>query len=225
MTGDALREVFTYDLAAFPFPTLVSRALGCDALDRLHERHPRPTDATGDQDTPVHEMFYREYPQMRDTYERFLRDVVAARYREDICVQRVPTFRVHYPEATAVREFHRDSDYNHQSGIMNYWLTLTPAYGTNSIWIETQPDSGDFRPVDLVPGQVLRFNAVRLTHGNHSNDTAATRVSFDFRVLPLEEYRETGLTSVRSGRRLGLDDYYMLLTRDGELRHVVGTAY
>jgi hypothetical protein len=215
-----LTRVLDYRLADYPFPGVVQELFGCASLDRLHEHYPRPVHANGDQDTPAHALFYREYARISGLYEQFVREVVAPAYGgEELCVQTVPTFRIHYPGALAVREFHRDSDYNHQVGITNYWLPLTPAFATNSIWLETEPYSEQFRPVDLLPGQVLRFDAVQLKHGNHRNDTEATRVSFDFRVLPMSDYRETGLTSVNRGVRLGLESYYMLLTRDGEFRH------
>jgi hypothetical protein len=216
-----LHEILSYDLDAYPFPAVVRDLFGGEPLDRLHQRYPKPDGTTGDQDTPAHERFYREYARVHEIYERFLREVIGPAYGEDLCVQRVPTFRVHYPRAMAVKEFHRDSDYNHQSAIINYWLPLTAAFATNSIWIETEPGAEEFHPVELVPGQLLRFDAVALKHGNHPNDTPVTRVSFDFRVLPLRHYEETELTSVASGRRLGLGDYYVLLTGDGELRYPV----
>jgi hypothetical protein len=218
----SLREILSYDLERYPFPASVRELFGGAGLAQLHEHFPKSGQATGDQDTPAHEVFYRGYERIAGLYEQFLRDVIGPRYGEDLCVQRVPTFRVHYPGAVAVREYHRDSDYHHDPATINFWLPLTPAFGTNTIWIESAPDSADFAPVELVPGQVLRFDAVRLTHGNQSNDTPATRVSFDFRVLPLRRYRDSGLSTVTSGRRLRLDDYYALLTADGELRYPVG---
>jgi hypothetical protein len=224
MTADTrLREVLGYDVAVYPFPALVAEFFDGQPLHLLHERHPKPADATGDQDTPAHQVFYRSYGRVRPLYERFLREVVAPAYDEDLCVQRIPTFRIHYPGTIAVREFHRDSDYNHQSGVMNYWLPLTPAFATNTIWVESEPGSADFAPVGLDPGQVLRFSAVRLRHGNHANHTSVTRVSFDFRVLPRRLYHDSELTSVTKGVRLSLDDYYGLLTRDGDL-HYAGEA-
>lgn len=215
---EGLSRVLAYDLSSYPFPQRVRELFGGWELDRLHERYPLPECATGDQDTPAHALFYREYPRLRDLYRQFVRDVIAPVYCDDLCVQSVPTFRVHYPGGRAVREFHRDGDYNHQNGVTNYWLPLTRAFDTNSIWVESEPQSEQFHPVRLGPGQLLCFDAVRLKHGNHPNATSVTRVSFDFRVLRLRDYRQTGLTSVSRGVRLALGSYYTLLTRDGEYR-------
>jgi hypothetical protein len=214
------RRIDDFDLAEYPFPAVTARILGLGRLDELHLTYPFPQGSTGDQDTPVHGVFYRAYDEIRPLYERFLREWLAPRYDEDICVQRVPSFRVHYPHATASREFHRDSDYNHQPGTVNYWMPLTEAFETNSVWIETEPGAEEFHPVRLTPGHILRFDALRLKHGSLPNETGLSRVSFDFRVIPLSSHRYSGLRSGSSGVPLELGGYYMLLTQDGEFRHV-----
>lgn len=215
-----LRRAQTFDLAEYPFPSAVADILEVGRLDHVHTRYPLPDGASGDQDTPAHEVFYREYPRVRALYERFLREHIAREYDEGLCVQRVPSFRVHYPGAIASREFHRDSDYNHQPGTINYWLPLTEAFATNTFWVETEPDSGEFSPIEMVPGELLRFDALRLRHGSYANETGMSRVSLDFRVIPLSEHRYSGLRSGASGIPLQLGGYYMLLTEQGEFEHV-----
>jgi hypothetical protein len=203
--------VIRYDLGAHPFPAAVRTLLGGTPLTALGVAGT----GSNDQDTDWHARFYAGFERIRGLYDALVREVVAPLHGEDLCVQAVPTFRVHPPRGRAVREFHRDSDYNHQPGIVNYWLPLTPASGTNSIWIESEPDSGRFAPAELGPGDLLRFDGARLRHGNLVNDTGSTRASFDFRVLPLREYRDDGLSTVTAGRRLRLGDYYSLLRWTG----------
>ena len=216
---DAFRRVETYDLVEYPFPSAIAQILSLKRLDLLHQKYPRPQTCTGDQDTPIHKAFYHDFSRLRQLYERFLREWVAPAYAEDLCVQRVPTFRVHYPKAKAIREFHRDSDYNHQVGTVNYWLPLTRAFSTNSVWLEIEPGAEEFRPIEMIPGQVLCFDALRLKHGNHRNDTYMSRVSFDFRVIPLQHHRYINRKSVTKGIPLELGAYYMLLTKEGEFRN------
>jgi hypothetical protein len=121
----------------------------------------------------------------------------------------VPTFRVHLLDNVAVGEFHRDRDYNHQQGECNYWLPLTPAWDTNTVWIEDS-SSGSHRPAIAVPGQLVQFDGVNASHGNYPNDTGATRVSFDFRCIALDDYEETAKTTVSARRRLVIGDYFKL---------------
>lgn len=212
------RTVLTYDLNEFPFPSLIATLLGADDLEKLHELARRHDPNSHDQDSDDHALFYRQYETVRPLYERLVREVIAPSYDEDLVVQRVPTFRVHRPGAVAVSTFHKDSDFNHQPATVNHWLPLTRAFSTNSMWIESAPGAGDFAPVEVVPGEVLRFDAVNYQHGNYANDTDVSRVSFDFRIIPMSEYQDTGLSTVNAGTRMDLTSYYMVLGPDGEFR-------
>ena len=49
---------------------------------------------------------------------------------------------------------------------------------------ESQPDLGDFRPFELQPGQAMLFWGHQCQHYTVPNETDATRVSLDFRVVP-----------------------------------------
>ena len=40
---------------------------------------------------------------------------------------------------------------------MNWWLPLTRVFGTCSLHTESRPGRGDFAPVSLEYGEVLRF--------------------------------------------------------------------
>jgi hypothetical protein len=42
---------------------------------------------------------------------------------------------------------HTDAEYGHQRGEMNFALALTPIFGTNGLFIESEPGLGDFREV------------------------------------------------------------------------------
>ena len=98
---------------------------------------------------------------------------------------------------------------------MNYWLPVTRAFGTNSMWIEDEPGSDTYAPAVVSPGEVFRFDAVRNRHGNHPNETDVSRVSFDFRAMPLRDFVDHGLSTVNAGRRMDLNGYYRRLFADG----------
>lgn len=40
---------------------------------------------------------------------------------------------------------------------VNFWVPLSRVYGTNSLWTESEPGKGDFRPVEAEPGVGFRF--------------------------------------------------------------------
>lgn len=123
--------------------------------------------------------------------------------------------------------YHTDIMLGHPPQEVNVWLPLTRSFGTNSMCIAPLEDSlrilggedYDFdafalrtqtdeafsracaaasRPVELEPGQFLMFDP-RCLHATQYNDTDATRISIDFRVIPVaefdrikNEYRGTG---------------------------------
>jgi hypothetical protein len=216
----ATRRVDRYDTARYPFAEAVAALLDVPDLARLHETMPPGEGTHGDQDTPAHRAFYAGFDAaVRPLYEEYLVREVLPLGGEDLCVQAMPTFRVHYPGLTAVREYHRDSDYFHQSGVLNYWVPLTRAAATSTVWLETAVGTAAYEPVDLEPGQLLCFDAVALRHGNQPNVTGATRVSFDFRVIPRRRYRPNGRRTVTNNTRLELGAYFMLLASDGSFDH------
>lgn len=150
------------------------------------------------QGTSWHSLFYEHWPQFSQMYIDFVRWLASECQLYGVVYQKVPTFRVHASGSHAVGEWHRDSDYGHAVGEYNFWLPLTRAFGTNTIWI------GD-SPVESEPGEVIVFDGVNLLHGNKVNDTGHTRVSFDFR---LAGFQPSGRQSVHAGRSMTIGDYY-----------------
>jgi hypothetical protein len=151
-----------------------------------------------------------------DTYVKFLTDVIKPRYGEKIVYQKIPTFRVHLPGNVSVGEFHKDKHYRNVEWAekvkeTNYYLPLTKAYGTNTIWAETEEDLGDFKPFDSNYGECIEWNASNLTHGNKDNLTSITRVSFDFRVIPKSRYVDSNHLTINTKTKFGIGGYYEVL--------------
>lgn len=212
-TTRLMPTVCEYDLGTFDFPTAVARILGVTSLGSLgsdaeYSRFSREND----QSTHFHKRFYDSFGEIEELYRRFVQEVAGPIVGERFCFQRVPTFRVHLPSNVAVGEFHTDADYNHPEGEMNFWVPLTEAWGTNTVWIETEPGRKDYQPAPpLIPGQLLLFDAVGWGHGNVLNETGATRVSFDFRCIPMSQYRAVDARSVNTDQRLAIGEYFDLL--------------
>jgi len=190
MTLDLVQTTLVaYDVERYPLPDLVRKQLGVEHLDSIHESADYPLlTRENDQKTVFHERFYAIGDEFFDIYRRLLVEVVQPLFGENLIYQRVPTFRVHLPNNVAVGEFHRDRDYSHGEGEVNLWLPFTPAWETNTVWIESAEGSGDVRPYACAVGQMLMFDGVNLLHGNVRNETGRTRVSVDFRVIPASQY-------------------------------------
>ena len=73
-------------------------------------------------------------------------------------------------------------------GTVSFLLTFTKMCCTNCMYIESEPDKGDFQPVNMKPNQLLHFNGNECVHLNHMNITKDSRVSMDFRLITMSNY-------------------------------------
>ena len=215
-----------YQTNRFDFKGLISFWFKSDdilpsgGLSKLHEYKSYGLfDREHDQSTIWHKSFYGH--MVNDiafdiNYIGFLEDVIKPRFNEEIVYQKIPTFRVHLPNNVSVGEFHKDRHYRDEKWAnevqeLNYFLPLTKAYGTNTIWAETEEDKGDFKEMRAEYGECVEWNASKLTHGNKQNLTSLTRVSFDFRVIPISRYRESDHLTINTKIPFGIGGYYEVL--------------
>jgi ectoine hydroxylase-related dioxygenase (phytanoyl-CoA dioxygenase family) len=137
-----------------------------------------------------HFQAYRASVEYRDfiaAYRRWVAEVVVPLVGDPdgVVFQCPPTVRVVPPSARAVGKPHKDADYvGHEDAEINFWVPLTRVFGANTLQVESAPGAADFSAVELEPGQALRFNGARCSHHTLPNTTDATRVSFDFRLIP-----------------------------------------
>lgn len=191
-------SVQKYSSSYFNFVKVVGDLFGIYKLEDMHtltnEEYKEQFEVGKDSSTVFHKKFYDKFregwPQLQSMYDSFVRHVVAPNYNEDLLYQAFPTFRVHLSGNVAVGAFHNDAEFNHPKGEVNYIIPLTNSDGTASCWLESEPDKKDFEPIKMVIGELISFNGNELTHGNKINDTDLTRVSMDFRILPISKYDE-----------------------------------
>lgn len=131
-----------------------------------------------------------EYANLMEVYRQFMQEVIGPlctrkAISPNVVYQSPPTTRVVLPGGRPTISMHSDSDYvGHQSGEINFWLPLTNVWGSNSLWLESKPNLGDFEPIQLEYGEVLRFDGYECRHYTVPNETDVCRVSFDFRAIP-----------------------------------------
>jgi hypothetical protein len=131
-------------------------------------------------DGPEGDRFY-------DTFERFIREVIRPKFDEPILYQETPTHRIHFRNDVGEVYYHKDTDYGHHPVEINFSVPQTRAFDTNTIWIESAPDEGDYAPIEMDVGEFAQFDGASLRHGTKNNSTGQTRVSFDFRVIPASQ--------------------------------------
>ncbi len=214
-----------YDHAVYDFQTVVQRIFGVDDLQQTHMlRPPVEEQITFDEDTKTwfHRTYYSSphYPELIALYDRFVREEVLPLYPDTAhAVQIDPSFRIHLPNNTALGKrdddvgetigLHCDSDYNHQPGEINFILPLTPMFGTNSVYVESAPEKGDFHPAEVPVGSLFCFYGNKCRHYNRRNDTGVSRLSLDFRIIPMKDYDPAwSSVSIHGKRPLTLGGYF-----------------
>jgi hypothetical protein len=221
-------EKFSYDVQKYDFCSLVKGALNCDVLDEAHNLLPENItydevfDIDSDNKTWFHKQFYKKlnkgWGEFMSLYDSFIKDVMSGHFNERLVYQAKPTFRIHLPENVAVGAydnhkfgFHKDSSpgYDHPRDEINIFLPLTRAYGTNTIWVESEEDKGDFSPMEADYGDYYIWKGSHLSHGNKLNTTKKSRVSIDFRIMPISCYKPENYKSSRNtNKRFIIGDYY-----------------
>jgi len=212
-----IMKTIIYDTEKYSFKNIVNKWFATSELSKLHLiKEYEHFERKNDQSTIWHQVFYnmvRTDTSFNDTYLSFLEDIIKPRFCERIVYQKIPTFRVHLPRNIAVGEFHKDKHYRdinwaNKVKELNYFLPLTRAYDTNTIWVESEEDKGDFMPIECDYGSCVEWDASNLTHGNKDNLTSCTRVSFDFRVIPLSRYIDSNHLTINTKTPFGIGGYY-----------------
>lgn len=171
---------------------------------------------------------------LRVAYDAFVSEWaaphVAAWYGGDlekVYVQTSPSLRVSVPGKTTGRR-HRDRDYGHQPGQLNFWLPLAGASGSSVLFVEQYPPSpGGTRrerrsaamPLEGDFGCVHRFYGNGAYHFTKPNEEAHTRVSLDFRAVPgplYEDDYEASRHPPTGAQQFFLGGYYAEVLRVGD---------
>ena len=154
-------------------------------------------------------------------YRRFIERLVAPLIKFPFRFQRKPGIRIHLPAVLMV-QFHTDEWYGHEPDVVNFWMPLTDAFDSNTLFVATLEDylrevarlesekasmeivnddlAEILQPLTSTYGRVHVFNA-KVVHGSKPNQISKTRVSLDFLILP--KGADPGLKPI--------DEYYTTL--------------
>lgn len=212
-----------YNKQKYAFDNLVKSIFQVKSLENLHieRKDLLPTEDLNfgnESKTQFHELFYFNLNNtdlginLRRLYASFIENEIYPIFQRDILYQTFPTVRFHLPESKAIHYWHCDSDDNHRHPFyeINFQLSLTDSYDTQSTWIESVPGLGDYSPMEMKLGEYYVFDGNRCKHGNKVNTSGKTRVSLDFRILPKESYVENKKSkgSATKGKKFVIGEYY-----------------
>jgi hypothetical protein len=188
-----------YDVKKYKFVEMVTELFESE-LNNLHTLQEQEyevfTEVGKDSNTEFHKKFYKRLDEgweIQNEYDKFIKnEILPFLGLSEAMVQRFPTFRVMLPNNVAIVVNHHDSDelHKHPSGEINFIMGLTKMYDTNTVNVEIMPRLNKYEKILLESGETICFNGNLCNHNNEINKTGKTRVSFDFRILPLNYYEE-----------------------------------
>ena len=217
---------YKFDVQRFNLSELAAQMFDChpSELPQVHrgKQQYRTFDKLGTEvKTIYHNIFYghlnpkqgsptAEGAEFLSTYYSLLKALVEEHFKEELYVQRIPSFRIQLPGNRAIGQPHRDTDAGHRREETNVFLPLTPAYDSNAIWAESTIGKRDFSCLSANPGELIIWNGANLLHMNKINETGYSRVSVDFRVLPIKSYQERpSLFSLSTRTPMQLGHYFI----------------
>ena len=209
-----------YNISEYPFRDIICNVLSTKSLDKIHEENHFEDyelfSREKDQSTKYHKLYYDNFKeQVQPIYEKFIKNIIRPLYNESIAYQKIPTFRLHFPNNIAVGEYHkdkwyRDSKWHSDVCEMNYYLPFTQAFDTNTVWVESEEDKGDYEPIESNYGECIEWDGVNLMHGNKKNTTDKTRISVDFRVISESKYKPSNYGSINTKVKFEIGGYYLI---------------
>jgi len=224
------RTVFRYDTKRHPLREAFLSAVGCAGLE-LERWHCSLCGFSAEEPakTLQHKAHFlsplREENQragFETAYHDFVCDVVAPSLAATLAREGVempglyyaafPCVRIAPPSKNWTIRPHADFMYGHPAGSINIWLPFTHVSGSNTLFAESTPSHGDFRPMDLKYGQLCRWYGTHCTHFTLPNTSDVTRVSLDFRVVPSCSYSPNQASSYEVG------EYYAVCIADAQGR-------
>jgi hypothetical protein len=191
-----------------------------DKLDEVHLNNPnydKFVEFKTDVQTWYHKTFYsyldsKKGESMKLLYEELIVDVILPYLGiKEALVQKFPSFRVQLPDNVAVAKIHTDHSLGHPIGEINFTYTFTDMKDTTAILIEKMPTLNKFVKIEADENNIVSFNANLCKHYNEVNDTGKTRMSMDFRILPLNYKPEYDGFSHTSNKKFIDGGYYNLV--------------
>ena len=195
-------------------------------LHETFEEHQELLEKGTDQSTIFHKAIYSSFDDPNYCYSDFciyyrklsleilviLKDQTG--YKGEWAIQRFPTIRIQFPNNLSVFEFHRDSNYSHPIGEINCFYAINNCYQSSALQVERNLGFEDYVPLNLNPGQYALLNTSIYKHGDILNETKKTRISMDFRFIPISKLTE-GRISLTKGIEFNTNSYFI---RESEIK-------
>ena len=197
-------HIYSYDENKYNFKNYLQKILNLNSLDNVNEICDEYLDNKekiitndfnfNDLETSLHKKFYDEIKKnnvFKEMYCNLIKDIYDFFFNDEkvIIYQSYPSIRFQFENSITVPE-HYDADEkaSHPLGEKNFLVPVTKMQNTNTIFIESEPRKRDFKGINMDFGELFYFNGNLCTHKNESNKEGWVRISFDFRVILIDDY-------------------------------------
>lgn len=219
--GKKHNNVLRYNNDNYDFRKYARECFDIEKLDEVHINNPkyeRFTEFKKDVQTWYHKKFYKYLDsergnEMKKLYDKLIKEVILPYLNlSKALVQKFPSFRVQLPNNVAVAKKHNDNSLGHPIGEINFTYTFTDMKNSTAILIEKMPRMKEYVKIESEENNIISFNANLCEHYNEINDTEKTRMSMDFRILPLNYLPKNDVRSHTSNMKFVDGGYYNLIS-------------
>ena len=209
-----------YDKEKYDFRTNIAKCfkINVEQLNTIHDlghKYDVFQEFGPDTQTWYHETFYKYLKneqgglEMQKKYDNLIQEVILPYLGlKEALVQSFPSFRIQLPNNVAVAKCHNDHSLGHPYGEINFTYSITDMFNTNTIYIEKTTGKEDFIPIELHANNHISFNGNQNLHYNKLNDTGKTRMSMDYRILPMNYLPEQETSSHSTNTKFVDGGYY-----------------
>lgn len=249
-------KIFEYNTTKFKFKEFIEELYDTNELTELYNKSvdynnlkenikkninlndsTQPEFNLNEIETDLHKKFYNEIKtnnKFKILYCSLIKDIFSSFFIDEkvLIYQSYPSIRFQFENSVAIPP-HCDSDDigKHPLGEKNFIIPITTMSNTNSIYIESKPEKGDFEPVYLEYGDIFYFNGNKCIHKNVPNTEGKLRISFDFRIILLKDYMIYLTNSItytnpqdknsdRSPVTMTVGGYYQVTFKDDNVNNV-----
>ena len=242
-------KIFEYDTTKFKFKEFIEELYDTNELNELQKKslnfntlkdkiNDNKDFNLNDTETDLHKKFYNEIKtnnKFKNLYCSLIKDIFDSFFSDEkvLIYQSYPSIRFQFENSVAVPP-HCDSDEigKHPIGEKNFIIPITKMSNTNSLYIESKPNMGDFEPVYLEYGDIFYFNGNKCIHKNVPNQEGKFRISFDFRIILSKDYIKylnndityTNPRDLKSDRipvTMTIGGYYQITFKDYDLAQMM----
>jgi len=125
-------------------------------------------------------------------YRTFIRQTIKKYFGYTrVVYQKIPNIKIYYAGFHSFDCCSNKGIKQNDSDTITIILPLTNMYDTNTIWLETNQNSGLLKPVNIAYGEYLAFCQQNLIRDFRRNDTGHSSVFLEFMFTSYDSYKNT----------------------------------